>query len=192
MTMTPTMNKLPVREAIARPLVTVDPSMNVADAAELMRNVNVGTLIVVKAGKMIGIMTEGDILKKVVAKNKLPSKVKVKDVMSKPVVCIDPDMDIVDAAKKMAHLKIRRLPVVERGELLGIVSEKDIIRLSPVLIDITRECVAINSPQDEKYEEKISPVEDEFQPGKCEECGLHSERLKNVDGKLICDKCREA
>ncbi|PKK81085.1 MAG: hypothetical protein CVT47_04255 [Thermoplasmata archaeon HGW-Thermoplasmata-2] len=121
----------------------------------------------------------------------MPSEVRVKDVMSKPVICIDPDMDIVDAAKKMARLKIRRLPVMENGELLGIVSEKDIIRLSPVLIDITRECVAISSPQ-EKYEEKISPVEDEFQPGNCEECGLVSERLKDVDGKLVCDKCREA
>ncbi|PKK81507.1 MAG: histidine kinase, partial [Thermoplasmata archaeon HGW-Thermoplasmata-2] len=60
--MIPTVNKLPVREAISRPPVTVDQLMDVANAAQLMRNVNVGTLIVVHKGKIVGILTEGDIL----------------------------------------------------------------------------------------------------------------------------------
>ncbi|MDD5503093.1 MAG: CBS domain-containing protein [Candidatus Thermoplasmatota archaeon] len=182
--------KLPVRDAIVRPPVTVDQEMDVSKAAELMRTVDVGSLMVVDKGKMIGILTEGDILSKVVSKDKQPSKVKVKEIMSRPVVCIEPDMDIVEAAKKMAKLKIRRLPVIEKGEIIGIVSERDIIRLSPVLIDITRECAIINRPQ-EPYDGKIEPAEEEYVPGKCEECGRRSEKLKETEGKLICKKCIE-
>jgi CBS domain-containing protein len=185
-----TATKLPVRDAIVRPPVTIDPSMNVAESAKLMRAVDVGSLMVVEKGKIIGIITEGDILNKVVAKDKKPSEIKVRDVMSRPVVCIEPDMDIVEAAKKMAKLKIRRLPVIEKGEIIGIVSERDIIRLSPVLIDITRECAIINRPQ-EPYDGKMEPTEEEYVPGKCEECGRRSEKLKETEGKLICKKCIE-
>ncbi len=182
--------KLPVRDAIVRPPVTVDQGMDVAKAAKLMRTVDVGSLMVVEKGKMIGILTEGDILSKVVSKDKQPSKMKVKNIMSRPVICIGPDMDIVEAAKKMAKLKIRRLPVVDGGEIIGIVSERDIIRLSPVLIDITRECAMINRGE-EKYEPKIKPLEEEYTPGTCEECGQHSEKLKEIEGKLVCRKCIE-
>lgn len=182
--------KLPVRDAIVRPPVTVDQEMDVAKAAKLMRTVDVGSLMVVDKGKMIGILTEGDILNKVVSKDRQPSKVKVKEIMNRPVICIEPDMDIVEAAKKMAKLKIRRLPVVENGEIIGIVSERDIIRLSPVLIDITRECAMINRPE-EKYDGKIPPAVEEYVPGKCEECGKHSEKLREIEGKLICAKCIE-
>lgn len=177
-------SKLPARDAITRPPVTAEPDITIDNAARIMRAAGVGSLIVVDKGKIAGILTEGDVLKKVVAKNLLPSRVKVKDIMNRPVVCIDPDMDIVEAAKRMAKLKIRRLPVIENNQLIGMVTEKDIIRLSPVLIDITREYAMINRGSEEYAGESMLK-------GKCEDCSAYSTDLRDVDGRLLCERCRK-
>jgi len=104
-----------------------------------MREREIGSLVVVETGKPMGIVTERDILTKVAAPDKQPSRVLVRDIMTSPVVVVHPHEEVAEAAKLMSQRKIRRLPVVQEGKLVGMITENDIIRVWPQLIEVTRE-----------------------------------------------------
>lgn len=122
--------KLPVmvREVMTPTIVSVDASASVKDAANLMLEKGIGSVIVMEGEKPVGIMTERDILKRVVVKGLDPATTKVKDVMSSPLVTVKADTYIVDASRIMAEKNIRRLLVVEDSKAVGIVTEKDLLR----------------------------------------------------------------
>ena len=164
--------------------VTVKPDTTVKEAAELMLKKKIGNCIVVDE-KPIGIITESDILKKVVAKDIKASEVNVEKIMKTPLIIIDPYINLEEAMKTMSRCDIRRLPIVENGQLIGIITVKDIIRLSPMLLEITREWGKIDSG------DKIR-LQKQTYSGKCEDCGTLSTNLKVVDGRLICDDCVDA
>jgi CBS domain-containing protein len=84
---------------------------------------------------LVGIITEGDIIREIVSKDKVPSEVKVEEVMATEVVAVGPDTDIEEAAKAMAERKIKRLPVVYEDQLVGIVSAIDIVAAEPKLME---------------------------------------------------------
>jgi CBS domain-containing protein len=174
-----------VREAMKTNPVTVKPETTVKEAAELMRTKGIGNCIVVDE-KPVGIVTESDILKKVVAENKKASEVLVKDIMKTPLIVIDPYFDIEEAMKIMSRCNIRRLPVIEHGQLIGIITQKDILRLSPMLLEISREWSSITRGN-ELHKKKQQPSE-KFS-GKCEDCSTLSTDLKNIDGRLLCEDC---
>lgn len=117
-----------IRE-IMRPARTISHDENVKEAAKLMNKHRIGSLVVVdeKKKSVAGIITERDILEKVTAENKLASKVKVDDIMTKKVITIGPDKLIDDAVYLLIHHKIKKLPVVENGELKGIITSTDLI-----------------------------------------------------------------
>ncbi|MCD6411446.1 MAG: CBS domain-containing protein [Thermoplasmata archaeon] len=172
-----------VKEAMKVNPLTCDPNMTIREVAQRMRERKVGSSIVVRGcNQPIGIITESDILKKVVAEGKDANKVLVKEVMSTPLVSIDPYASLEDAMKVMNKHNIRRLPVMEKGRLVGIITEKDIFRISPALIEIRREWSMIESSKEEK---------DFFLSGKCEGCGKFSTDLMEVDGVFLCESCRE-
>ena len=177
------MKGVPILEIMSKNPATAPPTIKVSKAASLMKKHGVGSLIIVKDKVPIGIVTERDILTKVVAQNIKSDEVTIKEIMSAPVICVHPHMDIHDAAKKMASLQIRRLPVVEDSILIGVVTEKDILKISPQLIEITEEYARINRYVD-VTEEKIS--------GYCEICKAFSDQLRDVDGELLCRRCEEA
>lgn len=129
---------VPIRKLIHRDVITIAPDCGIDDAARLMKDENIGSLIVKDVDEMVGIITERDIVTKVVAEYRPVKAMKVKDVMSSPLITVPPDTSVCEAAKKMAMLEIRRLPVMDDGKLLGIVSETDVIRFSPDLIEVTR------------------------------------------------------
>ncbi|RLF18909.1 MAG: signal transduction protein [Thermoprotei archaeon] len=122
--------KLPVmvREVMTPTIVSVDASASVKDAANLMLEKGIGSVIVMEGEKPVGIMTERDILKRVVVKGLDPATTKVKEVMSSPLVTVKADTYIVDASRIMAEKNIRRLLVVEDSKAVGIVTEKDLLR----------------------------------------------------------------
>jgi len=173
-----------VKEAMKVNPVTVNPKTTVKEAAELMKNKGIGNCIVVD-DKPVGIITESDILKKVVAEDRKASEVLVEEVMVSPIIVIDPYVDIEEAMKIMSKCNIRRLPVVENGKLIGIITQKDILRLSPMLLEISREWSDIVG-KDEAYLKK------QIFSGKCEDCGILSANLKNIDGRLLCEDCIDA
>jgi len=173
-----------VKEAMKPNPVTIRPKASVREAAELMKKKGIGNCIVVDE-KPIGIITESDILKKVVAENKKASKVLVEEIMVTPIIVIDPYVDIEEAMKTMSKCNIRRLPVVEDGNLIGIITIKDILRLSPMLLEIAREWHGIVGVDETHFKKQIFS-------GKCEDCGTLSTNLKNMDGRLLCEDCVDA
>ncbi len=164
--------------------VTVTTTTTVKQAAELMRKKKIGNCIVVDE-KPIGILTESDILKKVVAEDLKASEVLVKDIMKTPLIVIDPYANLEEAMKIMSKCNIRRLPVIENGELIGIITQRDVLRLSPMLLELSREWGNIVG-RDEAY------VKKQVFSGKCEDCGILSTNLKNVEGRLLCEDCIDA
>ena len=117
-----------VVDAMRKEIVTVDEETSVAEASAKMREKSEGCVIVLKLGSPIGIVTERDVTWEVAGKGLDPKNVRVSDIMSKSLVTIDPDTDLMEAAKVMAHHKIRRLPVVRTGILYGILTAADIAR----------------------------------------------------------------
>jgi CBS domain-containing protein len=112
---------------VMKPALTIEEGATALKAASLMEKHDVGSLIVIKNSAAVGIITERDLLSKVTAKNKTPSKVAVKDLMSKGVITLDPDSMLDDAAYLMIKHKIKRLPVVKDKKLLGIVTATDVV-----------------------------------------------------------------
>ncbi len=118
----------PAREIMSTPVVTVLFSDPVISAVNKMITHDIGAVVVMMGGQPVGIITERDILKRVVLEERNPRTTMCQDVMSKPLITIRPDTPLGEAISIMQKNSIRRLPVVERGELRGIITEKDIIR----------------------------------------------------------------
>ena len=113
-----------------KPVVTASAQMTVDQAARAMRSRNVGALVVVNAGRPVGMLTDRDVAIEVVAKGLDPDTARVGDVMHKKLVTIREDLGIFDAAKVFAKTGVRRLPVVTRsGVLVGVITVDDLIML---------------------------------------------------------------
>jgi len=112
---------------MTKDVVTIDINKSVVDAATLMNEKTIGCLVVVNKDVPVGIVTERDVVRKAVAKN-LPSHVKISEIMSTPLITIDPDSSLREAARLMLKNKIRRLPVVKTNKLDGILVASDFAR----------------------------------------------------------------
>ncbi len=124
-----TLEKFPsiVADIMSSPVVTLDGEVNVRDAALLMTDRRIGSIVVTERGQPIGIVTERDILERVVGPCRDPCETKMKEIMSSPLVTTSKETAILDAMRMMRERGISRL-VVTDGGMEGIVSEKDIIR----------------------------------------------------------------
>ncbi len=177
--------KMIVRDIMSSPVVTIDEDETTNRAASSMDMKDLGAVIVQsKAGKSIGIITERDLVKRVVAKNLKPDTVKAKEVMTTPLVTIEPEATISDAARRMTRLDIRRLGVIYKGNLVGIITSKDILGVMPELLEIMQERQRIEggAESDEIEEAPLS--------GYCDRCNSYSENLKERNGQNICEECR--
>ena len=113
-----------------KPVVTASAQMTVDEAARAMRSRNVGALVVVNAGRPIGMLTDRDVVVEVVAKGMDPDTVRVGDVMRRRPITIREDLGIFDAARVFAKTGVRRLPVVAKsGVLVGVIAVDDLIML---------------------------------------------------------------
>jgi len=119
---------LQVKDVMVTSLITVEAEDTIKKAAELMEKHDISCLIVVSYGNPIGIVTERDMLKKVVLQRKDPEKIKVGNVMSAPLITSQPQTDIRDAVRLMNERRIKKLPVIEDGHLIGLVSLTDVMR----------------------------------------------------------------
>lgn len=115
------------KEIMSSPVETTSPEATVAEAICWMGDKHIGSLVVVKEGKPVGIFTERDLLSKVHAKAMDPNTTKIEEVMSAPIISIDAATPISEAARFMRRRKVRRLPLTEEGKLVGIVTAADIV-----------------------------------------------------------------
>jgi CBS domain-containing protein len=122
------LNVMPkVKDFMTKGVLTVDEEKTIFEAAKLMSQKEVGDVVVLKGEIPRGIVTERDFVRRVVAK-KTPLDSKISDVMSRPLITIDPDASLKEAARKMVNRGIRRLPVVEQHKLVGIIVVSDFAR----------------------------------------------------------------
>jgi CBS domain-containing protein len=174
-----------VKDVMSSPVVTADEDETSNNIASAMDKDDLGCVIVTnKAGKSIGIITERDLAIRVIAKNAKPDTVKAKDIMTTPLVTIEPEATISEAARRMNRLDIRRLGVFYKGNLVGIVSSKDLLGVMPELIEIMQEKTRIEGPS------SLEETEETPQSGYCDRCNVYSEDLKDRNGQNICDDCR--
>jgi CBS domain-containing protein len=118
---------IPVKLVMRRNVVSTYADTSVAEAAEVMQDRGVGSLLIKDGKNAIGILTETDIVQKVVAEGLNPAVTRVKDVMSTPLITIEAKQSVVDADELMERHHIRHLLVEERGKISGVVSVRDLL-----------------------------------------------------------------
>lgn len=175
--------KIRVREAMTASVIVIKPTTPVNEAAKIMSEKNIGSVVVSEGSKPIGIITERDICYGVVALNRLPSKVAVKEIMSTPLTTIDPNKTLTEASRTMAKNNIRRLPVIENDVLVGIITNKDILTISPGMIEILEEI--------SRMREGSPYPQEPPEGGICEVCREYVASLYEVNGSFVCENCRE-
>jgi len=179
-----------VGDVMTRDFISISPDISVLECARKMVKNHVGSLIIQNKGELKGIITEKDIIWALTKKEKKDlSKIKCLDITSRKIVTIRPDVDLIDALQRMKKTKFRRLPVIVKNKVIGLLTLKDILRIEPDLFDIACATNALQiREEDEKMERKESPKS--FSVGICEECGS-SDILYKVDGALICESCSD-
>jgi CBS domain-containing protein len=119
-----------VKDVMAKNIITIGALSTVRKAVELMDKYEIGCLIVMHKDKPIGIVTERDLLTRVLLELRDPRKTKVRSIMSKPLVTANPETNIHEAIGLMVKRKIKKLPVTKKGRLRGLVTLTDIVRSS--------------------------------------------------------------
>jgi len=115
-----------VRDVASSAVVAVGPASSLREATQLMAKHRVGSAVVQDAEMLVGILTERDVLNAVASASD-PENVTVEQIMTADVVTVGPDWDLVEAAKVMASRRIRHLVVYEGGQLLGVLSVRDVL-----------------------------------------------------------------
>jgi CBS domain-containing protein len=133
---------LKVRDVMVREVITVDENSTVKEAVDIMNEFQIGSLIVLETGKAKGIVTERDFLRRVIAEAKDVVNTKVKEIMTTPLVVVEPGTDLEEAVKLMFEKKIKKLAVVDANKLVGIVTLTDIARVEPQMIRMLKQLAA--------------------------------------------------
>lgn len=174
---------LKVRDLMTKNLISIEAGENVTEAARLMDEKKIPAVLVKEGKEFLGIITDRDIIGRVVLNGTDPNLVRAREVMSSPLITISDGASVEDAAKKMRQNKIRRLVVDENQTIVGIIAETDMIRVAPELHFLIRER--------SKLEVQLIPTTPDEMTfvGFCEDCGNHSNDLSNVSGEWLCDEC---
>jgi len=130
---------LVVQNIMVSNVITTEKHALVIDAVKIMNQHAIGCLVVTENGNPIGIVTERDFLKRVLVESKNPKKTKVQEVMSSPLIVAKPDMEIDKVTRFMFDRKIKKLPIIEDGKLVGLVTFTDLLRFQPSLIRVVKE-----------------------------------------------------
>jgi CBS domain-containing protein len=178
-----------VGDIMTRNFVSVNPDTNLVDCAKEMMKKRVGSLVLKEDQKLIGLLTEKDIIWAMSKKSGRDlRKIKARDIASRKVATIKPSSDLYEALQRMKKLKFRRLPVVIKGNVIGMLTLKDVLRIEPALF------TDINQFEKVKEEsEKLRRIKGTkwSKEGVCEECGGF-DLLYKLDGMLVCESCKDA
>lgn len=140
-----------VHDIMKKNVISIDSSMTAQDAAKMMDDASIGAVVVLENGIAIGIITERDLARRIVAKGK-PLTTNVKEVMSSPLIVINPDDTVWEAAQLMKARQIHRVPAVKENRLVGIVTTSDVVKLCSIGSDselrkITEQILLRTKPQ---------------------------------------------
>lgn len=123
-----------VKEIMSFPAITEDEDASVGVILKHMQLSRIGGVVITKEGKPVGIAVDYDLAEKVMMKDRNPDEMKVKEIMSSPLITIDADASVEDACGLLAREGIRRVPVIENGKIVGIVSIRNVLTGEPVQV----------------------------------------------------------
>ncbi len=172
-----------VRDIMNSPVVSASPGDNVRDIAKKMKEEKIGSIVIMDKDKPVGIVTDWDIVSTGLTKDAKPSLIKAKEVM-KDIHTIESEESITEAARQLRKHNIKRLGVIYKKRLVGIISSSDVIAVTPDLVDVVSEKAAII-----RGELGITRPAGNVS-GYCDECGEWSDLLQHDEGTFICEVCR--
>ncbi len=196
--------ELSVRDILTTEYVGVSESDTVLGAVRLMRNERSSCVLVVRGSEPVGIMTEWDILG-LVADDGEPAETTIDELMTTPVITVSPDRSVTDVATMMGRQDIRNIVVEEDGDLLGVVTQRDVIAAAGSFQGTVASTPSMSDPidrdpavddaatrMDNSTNEALLPNGgDEFSTqGVCEACGSLADSLRDANGQLVCQDCR--
>ena len=175
-----------VRDIMSVNVVTMPPDATIFDVATSMSKMDIGSIIIADKDRPLGIITEADIVRRVIADEKDTKTTAAREVMSSPIIHVEPGTALTEAMRVMARSNIRRVAVLKNDSLAGIITSRDLLRWSPELIDILVESLRLRN------EGAKQDVEDEAiaYGGECDSCGEYSTELIDEDGEYLCQNCR--
>lgn len=175
-----------VGDLMTRNFVYVSPQTDLRECAKTLFKKRVGSLIIKEGDELKGILTEKDIIWAVVKKSARSLKeIKAKDLMKRKVITIKPSEDLSAAIEKFRKKKVRRLPVVEHGKVIGMITTNDVLRLDPGLFQMMAETIKIREETDKI---KRRGANNSRKYGVCQECGDY-DVLYDDSGQYLCDAC---
>jgi CBS domain-containing protein len=170
-----------VRDIMNSPVITAGPRESIVDIASKMKEHNIGSVIITDNEKPVGIVTDWDVVSKVVAKNLEPSSVDAGKVMQS-IHTVEASEGITEAARILRKNNIKRLGVVYKDRLAGIISSSDVIAVTPELVDVVSEKAAMIRGEIGRPASTVS--------GYCDECDEWSDVLMYSEGTFTCEVCR--
>lgn len=171
-----------VADAMTNNPKVISPSSTLKQCIDQMKTQSIGSLLIIENSKLLGIITETDIIQKGFAEN-LNIQTSVSSIMTKNTINITPEADIYEALKIMQQHKITRLPVIKNEQLMGLLTIKDVIKIQPQIIDWLIEKHRLSESTNQAF------IAKDYVEGECENCENHDE-LKFYKGKWLCSDCK--
>lgn len=134
-----------IRQVMNRNVVAISPEATLKEASKVMAEAKIGSLVVVENDKLVGIITNSDVTK-AIALGKDPEFTLVKEIMSSPVITINPEKSLEDAVNLMMEKRIKRLVVVENKKIVGIITASDIIVVEPKMVKMLAGLISLRVP----------------------------------------------
>ncbi|PIN90075.1 hypothetical protein COU57_04580 [Candidatus Pacearchaeota archaeon CG10_big_fil_rev_8_21_14_0_10_32_14] len=182
--------KIKVSDVMTRSPIIATPVTSLLDCAKLMVKKKTGSLLVVDNNRLVGFVTNDDILWALVRKSKKDlSSIKAIDIAVKKIATIKPEAPLSEALTKMKKFKFRRLPVIQNGKLVGIITMRDILSFTPEIYPELNEIEMLREEEEKLKRFREAKTRKTKYEGICEECG-NGDILFEVDGRMICESCR--
>lgn len=170
-----------VRDIMNSPVISASPQHTIKNIATKMKEERIGSIVIMENEKAAGIVTDWDIVSNAVVKDVKPSEVKASDIMQ-TLHTIEGEEGVTEAARVLRQHNIKRLGVVYKNRLVGIISTSDVIAVTPDLVDVISEKAAVMRGEIGRSAGNIS--------GYCDECGEWSDLLQFNEGTFMCEECR--
>lgn len=182
------LERIAVGDIMTRNPVSVSPSDSLIDCAKTMIKHDVGSVLVTHKGKLLGIITQKDLLARAMKRSRRDLKsTKAVDICTRKTAVVKPSAALTEAFEKMRYYGFRRLPVIANGIVVGMLTLKDLLAVDPNLY--TRAGELRDLREESEKMRRTSELEDVPIEGLCEECGALSDLIK-VENKLLCPDCR--
>lgn len=170
-----------VRDIMNSPVISASTEASIKDIAIKMKEEKVGSIVIMDKEKTLGIVTDWDIVSNAVVKDVKPSMLKASDIMQQ-LHTIEGEEGVTEAARILRKHNIKRLGVVYKNRLVGIISASDVIAVTPDLVDVISEKSALIRGETGRSMGNVS--------GYCDECGEWSDLLQYEEGTFTCEECR--